>query len=154
MKKLVLVLLFSLACISLRAAENQTAPSAVQSKDPVVMTEQERHKIFKKRNKEIRKLVKQYKKANAEQKTQIKARLAEIVSVATDEGIARSKERIAAEKANLQRWENKINEQEQNLDEVKARRVDEILSGEAQRRHKLAKKRWKKELKDRKKQMK
>ncbi len=154
MKKILLILLFSLVCLGVRAAENQTQQTASDTAAPAAMTEEERHKIFKQRNKEIRKLVKQYRKASAEQKPKIKERLAEIVSQATDESMAWAKARVSAEKENLAQWEQKLQEQEQNLPEVKARRVDDILSGEAERRHKLAKKRWKKELKDRKKRMK
>jgi len=154
MKKIFLVLLFSFIGLSVHAVETQPQPSVQTPKAPAVMTEKEKHKIFKQRNKQIRKLVKQYRKASATEKPEIKARLAEIVSQATDESMAWSKARVAAEKENLAQWEKKLQEQEQNLSEVKARRVDEILSGEAERRHKLAKKRWKKELKDRKKRMK
>lgn len=152
MKKIFLILLFSLIGVCLRANENQQIQE--EKKDPAVVTQSQRKKLFKQRNKEIRKLVKKYRKASAEQKSQIKTRLSEIVSQATDESIAWSKERISAEKENLLQWEKKLQEQEQHLPEVKARRVDEILSGEAERRHKLAKKRWKKELKDRKQRMK
>lgn len=151
MKKISLILVFALTGLALYAAENKQV--LAQTQTPAVMTEAERHKIFKQRNKEIRQLVKKYRKASATEKPQIKERLAEIVSQATDEGMAWSKERIAAEKENLLRWEKKLKEQEENLAEVKARRVDEILSGEAERRHKLAKKRWKKEMKDRQKRM-
>ncbi len=116
---------------------------------------QDTYKRFQARNEQIRKLTKQYRKAKtAEKKTQIKAQLLQIVSEATDEGLVWSKERIAAERANLNRWEEKIKEQETHLDEVKAQRVEDILSGEAERRHKLAQQRWKKEIKDRKKLMK
>ncbi|MBR3604175.1 MAG: hypothetical protein IKL48_05855 [Elusimicrobiaceae bacterium] len=152
MKKIFLIFLFSLIGVCLRA--NETQQIQEEKKDPAVVTQSQRKKLFKQRNKEIRKLVKKYRKASAEQKSQIKTRLSEIVSQATDESIAWSKERISAEKENLLQWEKKLQEQEQHLPEVKARRVDEILSGEAERRHKLAKKRWKKELKDRKQRMK
>lgn len=119
------------------------------------LSEEEQYKRFKARNKEIRKLAKAYRKAKTEtKKAEIKARLSQIVSETTDEGIAWSKWRIAAERANLARWEQKIAEQEKDLPGVKARRVDDILSGEARRRHELAQKRWKKEMKDRKKYMK
>ena len=154
MKKIFLVLLFSLIGLCVKAAENQAEQTPKDSASSAVMTQEQRDKVFKERNKEIRKLVKKYRKASAEQKPQIKARLSEIVSQATDESMAWSKARIAAERENLAQWEQKLQEQEENLPEVKARRVDEILSGEAERRHKLAKKRWKKELKDRKKRMK
>ena len=114
----------------------------------------EQQKRFKQRNKEIRKLVKQYQKASAEQKLVLKQRLTQLVSEGTDESLSLAKERIASEKENLAQWESKLQEQEQNLDQIKARRVDEILSGEAKIRYKLAKKRWKQEIKDLNKSMK
>lgn len=121
----------------------------------LALSSEEQYKRFKARNKEICKLAKAYRKAKTEtKKSEIKMQLSQIVSEATDEGIAWSKWRIAAERANLAQWEQKIAEQEKDLPGVKARRVDDILSGEAQRRHELAQKRWKKEMKDRKKYMK
>lgn len=114
----------------------------------------EQRKLFKQRNKEIRRLTKQYRRASEEEKPSIKAQLAQLVSTATDEGLAWTKERIASEKANLDVWEQKLAQQEKNLEEIKARRVDEILSGEAERRYKLARKRWKKEMKAVRKSMK
>lgn len=110
---------------------------------------------FKKRNKQVRQLTKKYRKATSEnEKTEIKKQLAQIVSQSTDESIAWAHALVAAEKANLAQWESKLQEREQNLDTIKARRVDEILSGEAEQRFKLAKKRWKKEIKELKKSMK
>lgn len=114
----------------------------------------QQRKLFKQRNKEIRRLTKQYRRASAQEKPLIKEQLAALVSQATDEGIAWTKERIAAEKANLELWEQKLATQEEQLDEIKARRVDEILSGEAEQRYKLARKRWKKEMKAVRKSMK
>ncbi len=114
----------------------------------------EQRKLFKQRNKEMSRLVKQYRKASAEEKPAIKEQLAQLVSDATDESIAFAKARITAEKENLAAWEEKLKEREANLEEVKAQRVDDLLSGEAQRRFELAKKRWKKEMKDFKKSMK
>ncbi len=155
MKKIFLVMIVGiLACGGYVYAAQNPENTAELSKQKVVLTPKEQRKQFKARQKQIRKLVKQYRKASAEQKPVIKAQLAQIVSNATDEGIAWSKERISAERANLDQWEKKVLEQEQNLDQVKSRRVDDILSGEAERRHKLAQKRWKQEMKDRKKYMK
>ena len=119
------------------------------------LTPEEQKERFDARNKEIRKLTKRYRKTKSEEeKVQIKIRLLEIVSQATDESLAWSKEHIAATRANMDRWEEAIKEQETNLDAIKAQRVEDILSGEAERRHKLAQKRWKREMKDRKKWMK
>lgn len=133
----------------------ETQAAAVQPRAEKTALPQDTYERFQVRNKQIRKLTKQYRKAkSAEKKAQIKTQLLQIVSEATDEGLVWSKERIAAERANLNRWEEKIKEQETHLDEVKAQRVEDILSGEAERRHKLAQQRWKKEIKDRQKLMK
>lgn len=162
MKKLVLaVILFAALplCAAQTAAKDAPAAEAqaseVKAEQKPVLTREEQHKLFQARNKEIRKLTKAYRNAKTEEKkAQIKARLSEIVSAATDEGIGWSRARIAAERANLDQWEKTLDAQETNLDQVKAQRVDDILSGEAERRHKLAQKRWKQEMKDRKKYMK
>ena len=130
------------------------APAAAEPKKPV-LTQEELRERFEKRNKEIKKLAKAYRKAKSEEKkADIKARLAEIVSEATDESMAWSKERIASVRANLDQWEITLQQQQANLEQIKAQRVEDILSGEAERRHKLAQKRWKQEMKDRKKYMK
>ncbi len=135
--------------------KEQIQQPALPETEPPLLTAEERQKIFKQRNKEIRKLTKRYRKTKSEEeKVQIKIRLLEIVSQATDESLAWGKERIAATRANMDRWEEAIKEQETNLDAIKAQRVEDILSGEAERRHKLAQKRWKREMKDRKKWMK
>lgn len=134
---------------SAEVSQEQKAFAAV-----VMRPTAQQRKLFKQRNKEIRQLVKQYRKASAQEKPAIKERLSQIVSEATDESMAFAKARIAAEKENLAVWEQKLREREENLAEVKAHRVDDLLSGEAQRRFELAKKRWKKEMKDFKKSMK
>ena len=134
--------------------EAAVVPQPKAPTDESALSPKQQQKRFKKRNKEIKKLAKQYRKAKDEnKKAEIKARLLEIVSAATDESLVWSKERIAAVRANLDQWEKTLKEQEKNLDAVKAKRVDDILSGEAERRYKLAQKRWKQEMKDRKKQM-
>ena len=111
-------------------------------------------KIFKQQGKQIRRLVKQYQKASAQEKVAIKEQLSQIISQATDQSMAWAMQRVSSEKENLAQWERKLQERQAHLDEIKARRVDEILSGEAQHRFKLAKKRWKKEIRDLKKSMK
>ncbi len=139
---------------TVKAAKLVPAQKTVQAQAQPLTPEEQKER-FDARNKEIRKLTKRYRKTKSEEeKAQIKERLAEIVSEATDEGIAWSKERIAATRADMDRWEKMIQDQEANLEQIKARRVDDILSGEAERRHKLAQKRWKQEMKDRKKWMK
>jgi phosphoenolpyruvate carboxylase len=116
---------------------------------------QEQRKAFKQRNKQIKQLTKKYRKAqSAEEKTAVKAELAQIISDTTDANMVWALQRVAAEKENLSVWEQKLRERQKNLEEIKARRVDEILSGEAEHRYKLAKKRWKKEMKEFKKSMK
>ena len=135
------------------------------AKEPAVSTEnrplamymrptKEQRKIFKQRNKEIRRLVKAYRKADTAQKLVIKEQLFRIVSEATDESLAFAQQRLSAEKANLAQWEKILQQRSAQREEIKARRVDEILSGEAKRRYELAKKRWKKEIKEFKKSMK
>lgn len=110
---------------------------------------------FKQRNKQVRELAKKYRKAkSAEEKAALKEQLAHIVSQATDESMAWMHARIEAEKANLALQEAKLKEREKNLAQLKAQRVEDILSGAAERRFKLAKKRWKQEIKDLKKSMK
>ena len=123
---------------------------------PVYMQpDKEQRKEFKQRRKQIRRLVKKYRKAtSAAEKAAIKTQLEQIISDTTDAGMAWALGRVAAEKENLIRWEQKLQEQQQHLEQIKARRVDELLSGEAEQRFKLAKKRWKKEMKDFKKNMK
>ena len=136
-------------------AEQTSQPSA--SGRPLsfmIRPDKAQRKLAKKRSKQISRLVKQYRKASTEQKAAIKAQIEQIVSEATDESMAWMQERIAAEKENLSQWERKLQERQANLEQVKAQRVEEILSGEAKRRFKLAKKRWKKEIRDLKKSMK
>lgn len=101
---------------------------------------------FKARRKQIKELIKKYKKAPAAQKPAIKEELAQVVSVQVDAQMAYMKQRIADERANLDNWERKINEDEQNLAQVKAQRVEDLLSGEAAKKHKAAKKAWKKQM--------
>ena len=133
----------------------QTQQEAAATEEKPALSQEEQYERFKARNKEIKKLAKAYRKAKTEEKkAEIKARLTQIVSEATDESIAWSKERIASVRTNLDQWEITLQEQEANLEQIKAQRVDDILSGEAERRHKLAQKRWKQEMKDRKKYMK
>lgn len=111
------------------------------------LTEKQQRKLYKQRNKEILKLAKQYRKASEADKPQIKAKLSAIVSKAMDEGMARSQQQIADTRNNLDKWQAKLDEEQKNWPAVKAQRVDDILSGEAERRHKLAQKRWKAEMK-------
>ena len=70
-----------------------------------------------------------------------------MVGTHVDAQLAYMKEHIAAERANLDNWEKKIQEDEKNLAAVKAKRVEDLLSGEAKKKQKAAKKAWKKQLK-------
>jgi len=154
MKKIFLIIGILCLAFSAQAAEEQKPVSG--QKLPVYMQPtQEQRKAFKQRNKQIHQLTKKYRKATtAEEKTKIKAQVTQIVSDATDANMAWALERVASEKENLTVWENKLKERQKNLEQIKARRVDEILSGEAEQRYKLAKKRWKKEMKEMKRNMK
>ena len=165
MKKIILPLLLCGVCSAAFAADKTAeatqpadAQAAVQLEQPnpsktPKRTPAEQKKAFEARRKLVKKLVKQYRKASDEQKPAIKARLAEVVSESVDANLAYVKERIAAERANLDNWEQKVQESEKNLDELKARRVEDLLSGEAKRKHKAAKKEWKKQIKEAEKQI-
>lgn len=117
------------------------------------LTPAEEKKAFETRRKLINKLLKQYRKAPEAKKPAIKAKLAEAVSESVDAGMAYLEGRIAAERANLDNWEAKLKEDRKNLPELKARRVEDLISGEAKRKHKAAKKAWKKQMKEAKKQL-
>lgn len=167
MKKIAFLGVVLLGGVLCAQAQEQEAPAGAECNLPKeaaqvkpeaaavpVLSQKEQYKRFKARNKQIRKLKKAYHKASAEQKPVIKQQLFELVSQATDESRAWAGARIASERAALDRWEQHMQEQGKDLLSLKAQRVDDILSGEAERRHKLAQKRWKAEMKDRKKYMK
>ncbi len=126
---------------------------AAEKATPQILTPAEQKKQFKARRKLIKKLVKAYRKAPEAEKPAIKTQLAEVVSQGVDAGIAYVKARIAAERANLDNWQAKIEAEEADLPAVKAQRVDDLLSGEAKRKHKAAKKAWKKQIKQAKQGM-
>ena len=137
-----------------KTAEKAVSQPAVQEQTKAVkLSPAEQKKAFEKRQKLIKKLVKQYRKAPAAQQPAIKAQLAQVVSESVDAGMAYVKQRIADERANLDNWEAKMKENEQNLDQIKARRVEELLSPEAERKHKAAQTAWKKQMKQAEKQM-
>ena len=156
MKKILMSFVFLLAAGVAFPTDN-TVPNS-PSKSPLILAMRpgkEQQKLFKQRNKQIRQLTKQYRTAKTnEEKAAIKERLTQLVSQATDESMFWARMQLEAEKDNLVHWEAKLAEREKHLDKVKAKRVEEILSGEAEQRFKLAKKRWKKEMKDLKKSMK
>lgn len=120
---------------------------------PVFRTEKEAKKAFKIRRKQIKKLVKKYHKSAEAQKPAVKAELAAVVSEGMDLGLLRAKAHIAAQRANLDRWAAKLADEEKDFTAAKARRVDDLISGEAERKYKEAKKAWKKQLKEAQKEM-
>ena len=140
MKKLVLfVLLVGLLPPTLLAKDKQTE----NGKPAAVSTQQAQ---FKARRAHIKTLLKKYKKAPESEKPAIKEELSKIVSEQVDAQLEYMKARIAAERANLDNWEKKIQADEQNLPTVKAQRVEDLLSGEAAKKQKAAKKAWKKQM--------
>ncbi len=142
MKKIgLLVLWLGVLCPFVAAHEKHTAKKA---KTAVVSAEKA---PFKARRKQITQLIKKYKKAPAQEQAAIKAELSALVSAQVDDQLAYMKSRIAAERANLDNWESKIKADEANLPAVKAQRVEDLLSGEAEKKHKAAKKAWKKQMK-------
>lgn len=120
---------------------------------PVFRTEKEAKKAFKARRKLIKKLVKEYRRAPEAEKPAVKERLAAVVSEGMDLGLARAKAYIADQRANLERWSAKLAEEEKDFSAAKARRVDDLISGEAERKYKQAQKEWKKQIKSVKRRM-
>ena len=121
----------------------QVQQKTASDKPAVVSTEKE---AFKARRAQIKELIKKYKKAPESEKPAIKAELTAVVSEHVDAQLAYMKTRIAAERANLDNWEKKIQADEQNLPAVKAQRVEDLLSGEAEKKQKAARKAWKKQM--------
>lgn len=141
MKKLLLFVLLTGLLAPVYAGEKHAKKEATPN---AVATQQNE---FKARRKHIKELIKKYKKAPESQKPAIKAELAAVVSAQVDAQLDYMKARIADERANLDNWEKKIQTDEKNLTQVKAQRVEELLSGEAEKKHKAAKKAWKKQMK-------
>ena len=141
MKKLLLFVLFIGLLAPVSLAKDKAAKD---TKTAAVATQQNE---FKARRHQIKELIKKYKKAPESDKPAIKAELAEVVSAQVDAQMDYMKERIAAERANLDNWEKKIAQDEKNLAQVKAQRVEDLLSGEAAKKQKAAKKAWKKQMK-------
>lgn len=141
MKKLV-ILLLCMGLLSPAVVAKHTPQLA--GKTAVSSTEKS---AFQARRKQIKELIKKYKKVPADQKPAVKAQLSQLVSQHVDAQLAYMKERIADERANLDNWEKKIAQDEQNLQAVKAQRVEDLLSGEAAKKQKAAKKAWKKQIK-------
>ena len=166
MKKYLLMvfpLFWGIVCVAqdeLKTKEASSQSKAQQKQEaqtekvlPVFESEKEAKKAFKQRRKQINKLVKRYRKASTEEKPAIKEELYQIVSESMDLGLSSMKTRIAQQKANLAHWESKLAESEAQWDDLKAQRVEDLLSGAAERKYKLAQKAWKQEMKDQKRLM-
>lgn len=135
--------------------EAAAVPAAkLQPARPVVHTEKEAKKAFKARRRQIKKLVKKYRKASEAEKPAVKAELETLVSQGMDLGLQRAKAYISAQRANLDRLAEKLAEEEKDWPAAKAKRVDDILSGEAERKYKEAWKNWKTQMKAAKREMK
>ena len=142
-------ILFLVLCIGLLAPVTLAGEKQSQSSKTVTVSAEKNE--FKARRKQIKELIKKYKKAPESKKAVIKAELTAVVSQHVDGQMKYMKERIAAERINLDNWEKKIKEDEKNLDAVKAQRVEDLLSGEAKKKQKVAKKAWKKQMREMKK---
>ena len=141
MKKIVMLVV--LLGVGLPVAFAKHAPKTAD-KPAVVSTEKA---AFQARRKQIKELIKKYKKASAAEKPAVKAELEKVVSTHVDAQLEYMKARIAAERTNLDNWEKKIAADEKNLAAVKAQRVEDLLSGAAKKKQKEAKKAWKKQIK-------
>ena len=104
-------------------------------------------KEFKARRKQLNQLVKQYQKTPENEKASVKAEVEKIVSTGVEDHLSYMKSYVAQQRERLDRWEAKIQEDEQNLSRIKAQRVEDLLTGAAKEKHKQAKKRWKAQLK-------
>ena len=140
MRKLVLLVICTGLLAPVCFAKDKPAK---EGKPAVVSTQQSE---FKARRKQIKELIKKYKKASESEKPAVKAELTDLVSVQVDAQMKYMKNRIAAERANLDNWERKIEQDEQNLAQVKAQRVEDLLSGQAAKKQKAARKAWKKQM--------
>ena len=104
-------------------------------------------KEFKARRKQLDQLVKQYKKAPENEKAAVKDKVEKLVSTGVEDHLSYMKNYVAQQRERLDRWEAKIQADEQNLPQIKAQRVEDLLTGVAKEKHKQAKKRWKAQLK-------
>ena len=122
------------------------APGANVTQATQTLSRVEQKKQFKARRKQIRQLVKAYHKASAEEQPAILAQLREVVAQGTQAGLTYVKERIAAERANLDSWETKIKQDEKNLAQINENRVQALLDKDAKKQHKARRKAWKKQI--------
>jgi len=129
------------------------APGTAAAETTPAVSRADQRKAFKARRKLVAKLVKAYHKASPEEQPAILAQLQEVVAQGTQAGIAYMKERIAAERANLESWEAKIQQDEANFAALNEQRVAELLSKDAKKQYKARRKAWKKQLKEARKKM-
>ena len=141
MHKLIGVLVLSVGLVTGVYAQEKKMISPL----PTVTAAQK--KEFKARRKQLNQLVKQYKKASEKEKTAVKDEVEKIVSAGVEDHLSYMKSYVAQQRERLDRWEAKIREDEQKLSQIKAQRVEDLLTGAAKERHKQAKKRWKAQLK-------
>ena len=131
--------------------------AVVSAQETVAMpTKQEikqQKKVFQKRHKQIRQLVKQYKKAAPEQQASLKAEIESLVSSQIEEGLLYAEKRLNREQAQLDAWKDKLQEDKKNISQIKAERVDDLLTGAAKQKYKAARKAWKKQLKQARKRL-
>ena len=132
-------------CVGLYSSPVVAGPAVKIGDQPAAVSAEK--EAFKARRKQIKDLIKKYKKSSESEKPAIKAELEQIVGVQVDAQLVYMKAHIAAERANLDNWERKIEQDEQNLAQVKAQRVEDLLSGEAAKKQKAAKKAWKRQMK-------
>ena len=157
MKKIVslsvLLLISSVACAEQPSLSVVPAPGATVALVTQTVSRAEQKKQFKERRKHIRQLVKAYHKATPEEQPAILAQLKEVVTQGTQAGLVYVKERIAAERANLDSWEAKVKQDERNLAQINEQRVQALLAKDAKKQHKIRKKAWKQQIKQARKNM-
>ena len=140
-----IIICFLTSCFIMGSLAFAAQSSVTSSARPTLA---QQRKDFKARRKQINKLVRQYKKAPTAEQPAIKAQLSELVWQGMEERFAYMKQRIQEERARLDDWEKKIKAEEENILQVKAQHVEDLLTGAAREKHRQAKKRWKKQLKE------
>ncbi len=136
---MMLVLALAWPCVAAPVSVANTAT-------PTAQTQAQEKQNFKARRKLVKQLIKKYKKAPEAEKPAIKAQLSQVVGEHIDAQMVYMENRIAQERANLDNWEAKIKADQANLDAVKARRVEDLLSGAAKKKQKAARKAWKAQM--------
>lgn len=129
------------------------APGMEVTQSAPVLSRAEQKKQFKARRKRINQLVKAYHKASMQEQPAILAALQEEVLQDTQAGLTYVKSRIAAERANLESWEAKVQQDEANLTALNEKRVAQLLAKDAKKQYKAWRKAWKKQMKEARKKM-